>query len=360
MSDGEERNAQEGKVEEMKFGFYLVEGTKRQVVELPEFAQEVERLGYDAVYNPEGIPGGMDPVVSLAAVAVKTKRIKLGFSALVVPYRQPWLLARQIVTLDHLSNGRLILGMGGGWRVPEFENLGLRYDRRGAMFNEQLEILKTLLTEGDIVYHGKFYKIDRLITKLEPCVQQPHPPFIITGGPGMGSGQRTVMWQGTKPQDPDAALRRTAKYGDGFNPVARTVDDVEVFTAACHRIRQLAVEHGRTLPDKFISINILAVNINPDAEEARADAASCDARRIIEWEGRKVFRSQGDPTEQERLKHGAVGPPEVLAQRINSLLPIPGLERINIAFHANNFFRQLELFHKEVLPRLKCKSETPS
>ncbi|MBI3014792.1 MAG: LLM class flavin-dependent oxidoreductase [Candidatus Tectomicrobia bacterium] len=344
----------------MKFGFYLTEGSKRQVVELPEFAQEAERLGYDAIYTPEGLPGGMEPMMQMAAVAAKTKKIKIGFSAVIVPYRQPWLLAREIVTLDHLSNGRVLLGMGAGWRPPEFENLGLRYDRRGAMFDEQLEILKTLLTEGDVVYEGRFYKINRLVTKLEPCVQRPYPPFVITGGPGMGSGQRTVMWPGTKPQNPDAAIKRTAKYGDAFNPVARTDDDVRIFTDCYHRIRQLATEHGRTLPEKFMTISILEVNINPDPEEAMADAASCDSRWVIEREGRKIFRSQGDPTQEERVKYGAVGTPEMLAGKINTLLSIPGVERFIIVFHANNFFRQLELFHKEVVPRLKCQNESPA
>jgi len=87
--------------------------------------------------------------------------------------------------------------------------------------------------------------------------------------------------------------------------------------------------------------------------------ASCDSRRIIERQGTKVYRSEGDPTEEERIKFGAVGPPEVLANKINGLLPIPGIDRIVMFLHASNFFRQLELFHKEVVPRLKCQSEPP-
>jgi len=343
----------------MKFGFLIMDGSKREVTELAEFAQEVEQLGYESVWSPEGVGGGLEPLLSLTAAAVKTKKIKLGHTVLVGPYRHPWMLAREIVTLDHLSNGRLLFGIGTGWRPPEFENLGLRYDRRGKMLDEQLDILKPLLTEGDVFYEGQFYKINGVVTKLEPCVQKPHPPIVIGGGAGVAPGQRGVMWPGTKPIDKDAALRRTAKYGDIFNPVARTTDDVGLFTAAYHRTRQLAAEHGRTLPEKFITMDILGVNINPDRDEALADMASCDSRRIIERQGTKVYRSEGDPTEEERIKFGAVGPPEVLADRINGLLPIPGIDRIVMFLHASNFFRQLELFHKEVVPRLKCQSEPP-
>ncbi|MBI3014657.1 MAG: hypothetical protein HYY65_06275 [Candidatus Tectomicrobia bacterium] len=91
-----------------------------------------------------------------------------------------------------------------------------------------------------------------------------------------------------------------------------------------------------------------------------ADAASCDSRWVIEREGRKIYRAQGDPTQEERYKYGAVGTPEMLADKINGLLPIAGLERIILTIHANNYFRQLELFHKEVVPRLKCRNEPPA
>lgn len=330
-------------MEKVKLGFLL---PKEDVGKIIEFAQETERLGYE-LHCPEG--GWSDPFTILGAVAAATKTARIHTHVTVVPYYHPWHLARTIATVDHLSNGRFTLLAGVGNRPPEFANLGVPFHERGKVADEVLQVLTTLLTEGDIDYEGRYFRIKGLVTKIEPCVQKPRPPIIIGGGPRAVNDGR-AQWPGTKIGDPDAALKRVVKYGDAWS--APSYNDVQHVAYGYNRILEYARDSGRQMPDRFVMVCTGSVNIGFDDEEAKRDVLAHDAPRTL---GDNIYRSEGNPPEEARLGKvfsGAVGTPDKCVAMIGELLEIPGLERIAIHLHATDDFKQLELFHKHVRPQL--------
>ena len=123
-------------------------------------------LGSRYPYNREGafpIPPEVpfqEPIATLLFVAGVTQRAKLGTTVLVVPMRNPVVTAKQLATLDVLSNGRLVLGVGAGWMQEEFEALGVPFEQRGARASEYIRLYKALWTEDNPSFHGKFWQIE--------------------------------------------------------------------------------------------------------------------------------------------------------------------------------------------------------
>jgi len=328
---------------QVKIGFLL---PKEDVGRMVEFAQEADRLGYE-IHCPEG--GWSDPFTMLAAAAAATKKSRLYTHVTVIPYYHPWHLTRKTVTLDHLSNGRFTLLGGVGWRPPEFENLGVPYTQRGKVMDEMLHIMTTLMDEGDINFEGRYFNIKGLVTKIEPCVQKPHVPIIIGGGPrAMVEGR--PQWPGTKMGDPEAALKRVAKYGDGWS--APSYNDVEHVTYGYNQCLKYAKEAGRQLPERFITLCTGSVNINFDEEAAARDVMAHDGPRTLAGD---IYRSEGNPTMDARLGKvfsGAVGAPEKCVTMMGNLIEVPGLDQIVIHLHATDTFKQMELFDKHVKSQL--------
>lgn len=192
------------------------------------FASEVDRLGFasgwasDHVcwpaelvskypYSDDGSfpappkTGWLDPIGTLLFVAAVTENLRLGFSVLILPYRPPVETAKRLATIDVLSNGRLILGVGVGWMREEAEVLGMPWDRRGKRSDEQLEVFRTLFTEDDPSFDGEFYSFPAVGFEPKP-VQDPVPVWV---------GGNTA-----------AAYRRVAQHGHGFHAAFETVDEV--------------------------------------------------------------------------------------------------------------------------------------
>ncbi len=329
----------------VRIGFLL---PKEDLGRIIEFAQEADRLGYE-LHCPEG--GWSDPFTILGAVAAATERARIATHVTVLPYYHPWHLARKVVTLDHLSNGRFTLLAGVGWRPPEFDNLGVAYTRRGKIADEILHILRELLLHGDIDHEGKYFRIKRLVTKIEPSVQKPHPPIIIGGGPRAMVDDRP-QWPGTRLNDPDAALRRVVRFGDGWS--APSYNDVAHVGHGYERILELAREAGREMPERFVTVCTGSVNIDVDEEAARRDVLAHDAPRTIRG---GVYRSEGNPAIEDRLGErysGAVGPPERCIAMMRTLMRIPGTERIVVHLHATDDLKQMELFDRHVRPYLSA------
>ncbi len=191
-------------------------------------------------------PEMFDALTTMAAVAVTTERIKLATSVLISPYRPPLHDARQFATLDWLSNGRLIAGVGAGWAKEEFEALGLPYDRRGDMTDECIEVYKRAWTDDVVAFHGEFYDFANLSMDPKP-LQKPWPP-IVFGGQSM------------------ASARRAARLCDGFYPLfvhprARP-HEIDHFQ---DEIRREAERVGRDLSD-FMMIGGVGVRIT-DADD---------------------------------------------------------------------------------------------
>jgi alkanesulfonate monooxygenase SsuD/methylene tetrahydromethanopterin reductase-like flavin-dependent oxidoreductase (luciferase family) len=165
-----------------------------------------------------------DPWVTLGAMAHATERIRLGPLVTPLPRRRPWVVAKQVMTLDHLSNGRAVLGVGLGFPADaEFESFGeIADDRtRAKQLDEGLAIVDACLRGGDVSYAGAHYKIDAAMNPA--CVQQPRPPIWVAGmWPGGRPFRRAAAWDGVvpiaadgEPLRPDAVAQVVAAVGGG-------------------------------------------------------------------------------------------------------------------------------------------------
>ena len=178
----------------------------RRLDDIAAEAREAEALGYQFITTGEHVffhgPTG-NGLISLAAAAGATERIKLMSSITLVPLYPPALLAKQVAALDMVSNGRFNLGVGvGGEFAKEFEACGVPVNERGARTNEALEVMKRLWTEENVSFEGKFTKLSGVTLAPKPT-QKPHPPVWISGRS-------------------DAAMRRAARFGNGWLPYMYT------------------------------------------------------------------------------------------------------------------------------------------
>jgi probable F420-dependent oxidoreductase len=174
----------------------------------------VEARGFESLFVPEHThipasrrspwPGGgplpreywrtLDPFVGLAAAAAVTRRLKLGTGICLVIERDPITLAKEVASLDHLSRGRVLFGIGGGWNAEEMANHGTAFDARWKVLRERIAAMKAIWTEDEAAYHGAFVRFDALWSYPKP-VQKPHPP-ILMGGSGPHARQRAVDFDG--------------------------------------------------------------------------------------------------------------------------------------------------------------------
>jgi len=170
--------------------------------------------GYESEYpySPTGkMPGPEespipDPLVWLTHVGAHTKRIKLATGVLILPQRNPVVLAKEVATLDLLSGGRALLGVGVGWLREEFDAIGVPFDERGPRTDESIEALRALWTQEDSSFHGRFYDFERV--KSYPKPAQGSVPIVIGGH--------------TKP-----AARRAGRLGDGFFPARTSPEELK-------------------------------------------------------------------------------------------------------------------------------------
>ncbi len=206
----------------------------RDIRGIVRMAQEAEDAGFDMVMvsdhvllgpsagsegrmaNPRdyAMPGNQDPatewpssIVLLSAIAAATSRIRLGAIALIAPLRHPLVLAKDLATLDLLSEGRLVIQPTVSWHRDEYDAIGVPFTKRGRILDEELEIWQRVWAESPTSFHGEFF--DFTDVYLEPKPVRPQ-------GPAMWFGGETVH---------DKIIERLAKYGSGFHPVGRVQDD---------------------------------------------------------------------------------------------------------------------------------------
>jgi alkanesulfonate monooxygenase len=152
-----------------------------------DFAREVENIGFDSIFITDHLLAAkqfysvsfLEPLTALSLVAGVTERVKLGTSVMVMPIREPVLLAKQLATMQFLSNNRIVLGAGIGWYPPEYTNTGVRKSERGARTDEILEIIVPLLEGETVTYQGKYYSIENVL--IEPRSSR-RPEVWIGGG----------------------------------------------------------------------------------------------------------------------------------------------------------------------------------
>ena len=177
----------------------------------------------------------LDPFVALTAAAVVTSRLLLGTGVALLPQRDVIHTAKQVASLDVLSDGRVAFGVGVGWNREEMRNHGTDPATRGALTDEQLAALKQIWTTEQAEYHGEHVDFDPIHLWPKP-VQKPHPPIFVGGGS-------------------PAALRRLASYGDGWLPLGHTSP------AEIERVRERLAGEGRG--------DIVITVFGADADEAR-------------------------------------------------------------------------------------------
>lgn len=204
----------------MKFGIgFATSGAFSNPKLLGHLATTAERCGFESIWSVEHVaipvkhlpypgskdgqmPGGddvaiPDPLIPLAYVAAITKTIRLGTGVLILPQRHPIYTAKEVATVDVLSGGRVMLGIGSGWMKEEFEALGIDFHRRGAMTDEAIQALRALWSSGPSTFEGKHFKFGPLHSYPKP-VNKDVPIHV--------GGHST------------AAARRAGRYGDGFFP----------------------------------------------------------------------------------------------------------------------------------------------
>jgi probable F420-dependent oxidoreductase len=224
---------------------------------LQTFLSRVETLGYHSVWVQEQVLGtapSLEPVTLLGYAAALTRRVRLGVAVLLTPLRPPVQLAKSLATLDQLSGGRLIAGVGLGGRANLYPAVGLSAERRVRRFVEGLELMKRLWTEDRVSVDGGFWKLENASIAPRP-VQKPHPP----------------IWFGARHPD---ALRRAVALGDGF--IGAGSSSTADFRDQVGHLRRFLAEARRDPASFPIGKRVyLAV----DADRARAMA------RLREWFG---------------------------------------------------------------------------
>jgi probable F420-dependent oxidoreductase len=164
-----------------------------------------------------------DPFVSLATIAASTERIKVGTAICLLVERDPIETAKEVASLDRLSGGRMIFGVGAGWNLEEMRNHGTDPKRRFRILRERVEACKEMWRNEEASYHGEFVNFDRIVSRPGP-LQEPHPPVLV-GGNGAN------------------VLKRVVAFGDGWFPNRIPPDDQMI--ARIEKLQRLGEEAGR-------------------------------------------------------------------------------------------------------------------
>jgi probable F420-dependent oxidoreductase len=270
---------------------------------MPDLAARAERLGYESVFVPDHVvvpveftskyPGTVDgsfpypprtplydPLIVLATIATATSTIRLGTAVYILALRHPIVTARNVVTLDALSGGRAILGVGVGWLTEEFDALGIDSRTRFSRTEEAAMVLRRLWTESEPSFHGKHFDFDRVHFEPKP-LSSPHPPILFGG-------------------DSDAALRRALKFGDGWlsGGVAADAEGIAALVRRIDELRTTLASDGTDGwdPDRPFSLSVLHANPSP-RDLARMAEVGVDRVVVMPWE-----RNRDAPEAIERLR----------------------------------------------------------
>jgi probable F420-dependent oxidoreductase len=254
----------------MDFG--LIMFPTAESIPVTELGRRAEGLGYESVWFPEHThipvrrespwpggaelpyeyPRGLDPFVALAAVASVTSRLRLATGVCLVVEHDPIVLAKVVASLDQLSNGRVLFGVGGGWNLEEMRNHGTDPKRRWAVLRERIGAIKAIWTQDEAEYHGEHVSFDPLWAWPKP-VQKPHPPVIIGG-----NGPHT--------------LQRVLEYGDGWFPIVGRANTAPI-EPRIDELRALERERGRTpVPISLFGVRAEAAELE---RYARAGVERC-------------------------------------------------------------------------------------
>jgi probable F420-dependent oxidoreductase len=234
-----------------------------------------EELGLDGVFVPDHIlakPATTqhygahwpDPFSLLAFLAGRTRRIHLGASVIVLPYRNALVTAKAAATVDQASGGRFIFGVGVGWDEAEFEDLKLPFHERGRLSDDYLRAIKAAWATDIPEYKGQYVSFAGATFSPRPA-QRPNPPIWVGGMPGAVSSP---------------AVRRCAELGDAWHPLALSLEDIESGYAT---LRDLAKRRGRTVglaPRNLLDLTDAPKGSGRNAFQGSVGEVATDIRRV--------------------------------------------------------------------------------
>ncbi len=291
--------------------------------ELVELVQLVDRCGYDSLWTGDHVSFAvpiLDPLLQLAQAAVASRRLTLGTSVYLLPLRHPAPVAKQVATLDHLTEGRLIFGVGIGGEFPkEYEVCGVPLNERGPRLGEAVGVLRKLWSGEPVSHTGRFYGPFTEVA-MRPATRQP-------GGPPVWFGGRS-----------DAALRRIGRIGDGYLSYVVTP---EMYRAALQKIEAAADQAGRK-PTPFGTGHLLFTRLD-DSYEKALDAAT----ETLSVRYAMDFRKPA-------MRYCALGTPQQVADRIREF-HAAGLRHVilDLLGPYEQRARQIEWFAAEAMPLLR-------
>ena len=290
--------------------------------EMRTLVELIDRSGYDSLWVGDHISFPLsifDPFLQLAQAAVVSPRLQLGTAVYLLPLRHPTPVAKQVSTLDHLTEGRFIFGVGVGGEFPkEYEACGVPIGERGARLSESLDVLRKFWSGAPASHDGRFFQF-----KDVPM----QPPPRQTGGPPIWCGGRS-----------DAALRRVGRKTDGWMSYVVTPD---MFRQGLDKIAAAASEAKRTFERGFGTAHLLFTCV-ADTYEQALDAATISLSQRYAMDFRKAAE-----------RYCALGPPERVAERIFRFHE-SGVRHVILDFVGpyEERDRQIERFASEAMPLL--------
>jgi probable F420-dependent oxidoreductase len=291
---------------------------------LVEYGVKMEQLGFDSIWVWDHVLLGVDPnfpiiesLTLLTAIAARTKKIKLGTGILVLPLRNPVILAKQLGSMDLLSDGRLLMGMASGWYRREFDAVGVPFEKRGKIMDENLEILTRFWTENMVKGEFTNYKIPAGVMYPKP-IQKPRPPILIGGYV-------------------DVVLKRAAISGDGWLTYFYRP---EGFAKSWAKIRNFAKEGGKD-PDSLLNASQLPIRIG----KSRAAIES----EMMEWLGKEWdYASWSESTKDSAI----IGTVDECVSQLKEHLAVGVQKLIFVPYKYQE--EQIDIIAREIIPRLKA------
>lgn len=325
----------------MRFGLRLPSfalGPKTAaLMEMGTYLRRAEQLGFEVAVTidhllttpPAYACTWLEPIALLSALAGVTERIRLGTMVLVLPLRNPVYFAKEWATLDVLSGGRSVLGVGVGWHEEEFGLMGIPHKERGRRMDECLEVLRALWSGDRVSFQGRFYQFKDLTIEPKP-IQHPHPPIWIGGG-----SQPFEKVYGQTVTNIDPVLRRIARYADTWVPHSSATP--EMVRGDWEKIQTFSAEIGRTAPlTKVYSNFVYLLRPGASPETAVPHFKTFSGMDLNYWR-----------------TYYLLGEPEVLVERIRARIEALGGMDWVVLNPLSFDLEQLECLATEVLPKLR-------
>ena len=302
----------------MRLGISLPKGFPGERTDLgylDEYLARLEASAFEDAWLTESIltPNySLEPLAYLSFVAARTRRIRIGIAVIILNFRNPLQLARSTVTIDQLSSGRFILGLGLGAGTTAYPAFGVDPARRAARFEEALRVMKLLWTGQETTFVGEFFKLDRVTMRPGP-VQQPHVPIILGG-------------------QSEPAMRRAARMADGW--MSAGAASVDVATEQVRKMKTFLQEAGREPPGFRLSKRLYLV----------VDEDELVAKRTLEESLLQQYGARATSV------GGLAGSPARIVDALGSLAQA-GYDHV-LLNPVQNDLRQMEKLAEKVLPQL--------